>query len=201
MKFTRNRSGTAESDEEQQPENGTATEGDEGKDGGASDGGDGDPSDDGLSFNGTVRFDTSKDELWAFVSDPENLVQCVPGADDVEQLSQRRYTFEITRGVSRLTLSVSGEAELVEMHEPDWIVADGNAYDSTTGSQFDVLAAMEMSETDDGTVDLAYTVDIDLSGGVAGVAGLTDGLVRSVVKSDMDTYFENIKAEVEPKEA
>ena len=192
MNFTRNGSGTPETAEEQQSEHGTATD-----DGG----GDADKSDGGLSFDGTVRFGTTKDELWEFVSEPENLVECVPGADDVEQLSQERYTFEITRGVSRLTLSVSGEAELVEMHEPDWIVADGNAYDSTTGSQFDVVAAMELNETDDGAVDMAYTVDIDLTGGVAGVAGLTDGLVRSIVKSDMETYFENIRAEVEPKEA
>ncbi|AUX08571.1 carbon monoxide dehydrogenase subunit G-like protein [Halalkaliarchaeum desulfuricum] len=192
MNFTRNGSGTPETNEEQQAEHGTATDGDTENE---------ESADGGLSFDGTVQFGTTKEELWGFVSEPENLVQCVPGADDVEQLSQRRYTFDITRGVSRLTLSVSGEAELVEMHEPDWIVADGNAYDATTGSQFDVVAAMELSETDDGTVDMAYTVDIDLTGGVAGVAGLTDGLVRSIVKSDMETYFENIRAEVESPEA
>lgn len=190
MNFTSNGSETAEAVDEQLPENGGEQEIEAEPNEEASDG--------GLSFEGAVRFDASKDDLWTFISDPENLVQCVPGADDVEQQSQRRYTFDITRGVSRLTLSVSGEAELIEMHEPDWIVADGNAYDSTTGSQFDVIAAMEMAETGNGSVDLGYTIDLTLTGGVAGVTGLTDGIVRSVVQSDMETYFENIRTEVEP---
>lgn len=155
-------------------------------------------SDGGMSFEDTVTLETTKDDLWAFISDPENLAQCVPGAQEVERVSQRRYTCEIERGISRLTLSVSGEVEMVEMNEPDWILADGNAYDSTTGSEFDLLAAMEMTESDDGTVDLGYTAELSFTGGVAGIAGLSEGLVRSVVKSDVDTYFENIRAEVEP---
>ncbi|MEF8780311.1 MAG: SRPBCC domain-containing protein [Haloferacaceae archaeon] len=155
-------------------------------------------SDGGMSFEDTVTLETTKDDLWAFISDPENLARCVPGAQEVERVSQRRYTCEIERGISRLTLSVSGEVEMVEMNEPDWILADGNAYDSTTGSEFDLLAAMEMTETDDGTVDLGYTAELSFTGGVAGIAGLSEGLVRSVVESDVDTYFENIRAEVEP---
>lgn len=154
--------------------------------------------DDAMTFDDAVTIEATKADLWSFVSDPENLAQCVPGAKEVEQLSERRYTCEIERGVSRLKLSVSGEVELIEMNEPDWIVADGNAYDSTTGSEFDVLAAMEMTEVDDRTVELAYTAELSFTGGVAGVAGLTDGLVRSLVESDMATYFENIRTEVEP---
>lgn len=156
-----------------------------------------DADDGAMTFEDVVTVGTSKDDLWTFVSNPENLAQCVPGAKEVERLSERRYTCEIELGVSRLTLSVAGEVELVEMNEPDWIVADGNAYDATTGSEFDVLAAMEMTAVDDRTVELAYSAELTFTGGVAGVAGLTDGLVRSVVQSNMDTYFENVKAEVE----
>lgn len=150
-----------------------------------------------MEFSDTVALETSKDELWAFISDPENLAECIPGAQSVEQLSKRKYSVEIKRGVSRLTISVSGDVELVEMNEPDWIVADGNAFDSTTGSEFDVLAAMEMTEVDDETVELAYTAELWFTGGVT---TLTGGIVRSLVKTDVKRYFENIREEIEASE-
>lgn len=151
-----------------------------------------------MVFEDTVVLETTKDELWSFISDAENLYTCVPGAQEIERVSERKYTGTIERGVSRLTITIDGDVELVEMDEPDWIVADGEAFDSTTGSTFDGLAAMELSERDDRTVELAYVVELTFTGGAK---RLTGGLVKSLVGSNIDTYFENIREEVEPDDA
>jgi hypothetical protein len=147
-----------------------------------------------LEFADTVEIATDKDALWQFISDPENLAECVPGAEEIERVTRRKYTCEITRGVSHLTVSLSGEFEMVEMNEPDWIVAEGTAFDSTTGSDFDVLAAMEMTELDDGNVALSYSADLGFTGGVA---TLGSRLLKGVIRSDIETYFDNIRDAVE----
>jgi carbon monoxide dehydrogenase subunit G len=146
-----------------------------------------------LEFSDTVTVETTSEELWAYISDAENLAECIPGAESVERQTERHYTCEITRGISRVTVSLSGEFELVEMHEPEWIVMEGGGFDSTTGSDFDVLAAMEMTETDAGT-DLAYTAELYYSGGVARLGAR---LLGRVIRSDIETYFRNIKDNVE----
>jgi hypothetical protein len=147
-----------------------------------------------LEFSDTVTLETTADELWETISDPEVLTRCVPGAESIERVSERKYAVEITRGVSKLTLSLSGEAEFVEMNPPSYVVSTVSIFDSKTGSDFEVLGAMEMNETDDGDVALTYKAEVTYSGGAAGIS---KRVLRPIVRRDIDTYFENVTERVE----
>lgn len=142
-----------------------------------------------LEFEDSLELEATKAELWAHISDPEILAACVPGAESVERLSERQYTVELTRGLGSLTISLSGEVELVEMDEPDWVVASGSAYDQRSHSEFEGLAAMEMTAIEDGVV-LDYRASMTFTGGVA---SLPTRIVDRVVRSDVDAYFENVR--------
>lgn len=146
-----------------------------------------------LEFSDAVRIDAGREELWEIISDPDTLTRCVPGAESIERVSERKYTVDITRGVSHLTVSLSGEAEFVEMNPPDYVVTQASAFDSKTGSDFAILAAMEIQE-DDGDAQLVYTAEVTYSGGVANIS---NRVLRPIVKRDINTYFENIRTAVE----
>jgi carbon monoxide dehydrogenase subunit G len=147
-----------------------------------------------LEFTDSVRIETDKKTLWETVSDPATLTECVPGAESIEQVSERTYTVDITRGVSHLTVSLSGEAEFVEMNPPESVVTSADAFDSKTGSDFDILAAMEIQAVDGTASELAYTAEVAISGGVA---TMSTRLLRPIIERDINTYFENIKETVE----
>lgn len=146
-----------------------------------------------LAFGDRLRLEGSRAEVWETVSDPEVLTACVPGAESVERVSERRYTCEITRGISHLTVSMAGEAEFVELEPPDYVVATGTAFDAKTGSEFDVLAGMELTGAPDG-VDLSYSAEVSFTGGVA---GLGETVLRRIVGRDVAAYFENVRTVVE----
>lgn len=147
-----------------------------------------------LEFEDSVVVSATKEEVWENISDPEVLATCVPGAEEIERLSERMYTVEITRGLSSLTISLAGEVELVEMNEPDWIVASGSAYDSRSHSEFEGLAAMEMVETEDDEVQISYKADLTFTGGVASIPSR---IVGRLIRSDVEEYFENVKTVVD----
>jgi len=149
-----------------------------------------------LTFEDTIEIDATKAEVWETISDPEVLATCIPGAEDVERLSERVYVVEITRGLSSLTISLEGEVELVEMDEPDWIVASGQAYDSRSHSDFEGLAAMEMNRTDSETVEIGYKAELTFSGGVASIP---NRVVSRLISSDVDGYFQNVKETVDSR--
>lgn len=151
-----------------------------------------------LEFTDTVALETTKDELWETISDPAVLTACVPGAESIERVSERKYTVDITRGVSKLTLSLSGEAEFVELSPPDYIVTTASAFDSKTGSEFEILAAMEMDEGADGQVALTYKAEVTYSGGAAGIS---KRILRPIVERDVNTYFQNVKERIEAADA
>lgn len=147
-----------------------------------------------LEFEDDVELDATKEALWETISDPTVLTDCVPGAESIERVSDRKYAVEITRGVSHLTVSLSGEAEFVEMNPPEHVVTTGNVFDAKTGSDFDVLAAMEMREGEEGGVRLSYRAEVTFSGGVA---ALGPSVLRPIVERDVNTYFENVRERVE----
>lgn len=150
-----------------------------------------------LEFADRVELATTKDDLWETISDPETLTDCVPGAEAIERVSDRKYELDISRGVASMSLSLTGEAEFVEMNAPDYIVTKGGAFDSKTGSDFEVLAAMEMTDLEDG-VELTYTAEVEYSGGVSTIP---KRVLRPIVERDVDTYFENVSEVVENNEA
>lgn len=156
-----------------------------------------DPVDEGskrLEFADAVELATTKEHLWSLISDPETLTECVPGAESIERVSERKYELDITRGVASMSLSLTGEAEFVEMNPPDYIVTTGYAFGSKTGSEFDILAAMEMEELDAETVELTYRAEVEYSGGVATIP---KRVIKPIVKRDVDTYFDNVRTLVE----
>lgn len=147
-----------------------------------------------LEFTDTVTIESDKQRIWTFISDAENLAAVIPGATSVSRQSKRRYSVEIERGISHVSISLDGEFELVEMDEPDWIIAEGEAFDSTTGSTFEVLAAMEMRDGEGDEAELSYTAQLFYTGGVASFGAR---LLRKVIESDVETYFQNVKERVE----
>ncbi|MFB6132590.1 MAG: CoxG family protein [Halanaeroarchaeum sp.] len=147
-----------------------------------------------LEFADEVTIDASKQALWETISDPAVLTECVPGAQSIERVSEQKYTVDLERGVSHLTLSLSGEAELVEMNPPDYIVTKATAFESKTGTTFDILAAMEITDDPEGESELAYTAEVEYSGGAA---SLSTSLLRPVVDRDVKTYFDNVRSTVE----
>ena len=151
-----------------------------------------------LEFTDAVELATTKDHLWKTISDPETLTAFVPCAHSIERLDERTYSLGITRGICHVSVSLSGEAEFVEMNPPDFIVTRGTAFDSKTGTDFEVLAAMELEEAGDGgegdAVSLAYQAEVTFSGGAA---VMKKSLLRPIVKRDVNSYFENVRARVE----
>lgn len=142
-----------------------------------------------LEFEGGVTVNAPQAELWERLSDPAFLAECVPGAESIDQRNEREYSVSVSRGISRLTISITGDVEIVDMEEPDWMLVEGRAYDSRTHSDFTGTAALEMSSMDGERTELSYKAYLTFSGGTA---VLTSKLLRSIVESDVETYFENI---------
>ncbi|MFB6138016.1 MAG: CoxG family protein [Halobacteriaceae archaeon] len=150
-------------------------------------------------------FPVEVETLWDAISDPAAIAGCVPGAREIERLDEGRYGVTITRGVSHLTLSLSGELAFVESSPPDYLVASGAGHDATTGSDLAMLAAMELSpvaepaaregvpDDADAAVELAYSAEVGLTGGVA---SLGTEMLRPIVKRDVTAFFGNLRGRV-----
>lgn len=147
-----------------------------------------------MEFEDSKVIETEKDHLWELVSDPEVLATCVPGAKEVNKLSETRYEGVIERGLAGVSVSLDGEVEITELDEPDYLSAEATGEDMKTNSRMDAVAEMDMTETDDGQTTLEYHVDMDFTGRLATLGAR---IVKRKISSDIDTFFDNIQERAE----
>lgn len=147
-----------------------------------------------MEFEDEVTISTDKDRLWELVSDPEVLVNCVPGAKEVEKISKTKYVGTVERGLAGISVSLDGEVEMTELNAPDSLEATVSGEDSRTNSRMDADAEMNMTDAGDGETTLSYYIDMEFTGRLASMGAR---ILKRKVNSDIGTFFDNIKERAE----
>ena len=141
-----------------------------------------------LEWHGHEEVGTSKAQLWAFISDPKSVADCVP--DLVEAVVEDATHFDaiVSVGVG----PVRGKFKLKIQLEPQ---SDGNRMNMKIsggglGSTVDLLAGADL--TDHGaTTSLDWTGTATMRGKIASLAGrVIDAQAQRVIT----TTFANVKA-------
>jgi hypothetical protein len=147
-----------------------------------------------MEFEDSVTVEADKEHLWEMISDPEMLVSCVPGAKEVERISETEYSGVIERGLGGITVALNGEVEITEMDAPDHLEAEATGEDKKTNSRLDATAQMHMNATGETQTELEYYIDLDFTGRLASLGAR---IVKRKISSDIQTYFDNIQSEAE----
>lgn len=147
-----------------------------------------------MEFEDEVTISTDKDHLWELVSDPEVLVNCVPGAKEVEKVSETKYVGTVERGLAGISVSLDGEVEMTELNAPDSLEATVHGEDTRTNSRMDADAEMNMTEVSDDETTLSYYIDMEFTGRLASMGAR---ILKRKVNSDIGTFFDNIKERAE----
>ncbi|WP_165875255.1 CoxG family protein [Natrarchaeobius chitinivorans] len=150
-----------------------------------------------MQFQDEVVIETDAETTWELVSDPEVLVESVPGAKEVTRVSDDEYKGTIERGIAGITVALEGEVAMTELNPPSHLTAEASGEDSNTGSRLDADAEMDMTDEGDSTT-LAYEIDMEFTGRLATVGSR---LLKRMIRKDINTFFENIKNRAEEAEA
>ena len=113
----------------------------------------------------TFRVDVPIAQTWAFLTKPENMVACIPGASLIEVIDERSFTGKIAFKVGPIEARYEGDAHFEELDEANYRmrlmakgVGDGSATMVMTG---------EMRALDDGGTETSVTAEVDLTGRLA----------------------------------
>jgi len=149
-----------------------------------------------MEFEDEVELEASPSTTWELISDPLVLVSCVPGAEEVERVSDDVYRGTIKRGMAGISLSLEGEVTLTEQDPPEYLKADAQGEDSNTGSRVDAEAQMWLREGTDVTT-MAYEIDMDFTGRLATLGAR---ITKRFIQKDINMYFQNLQEQIEADE-
>lgn len=115
------------------------------------------------------------EDVWAFLQDTPAVVQCMPGAELVDELGDDRYEGMLRVGIGPLKMNYAGKASVVERNaEAHRIVLDASGRDGRGSGSVQAHVQLQVIPADSGS-RIEVVSDIDLTGRIASLGrGIRD---------------------------
>ena len=146
-----------------------------------------------MEFKGEERIKAPREEVWAFVTDPEKIAQCAPGLEDggLEVIDDDHFKVTVKAGVGFISSVFEFDCEWAERDAPNKAVIKANG--DAPGSSVTMTATMELADDGNGTV-MNWTTNAQISGRLAGVGGR---LINPVADRMTGQVFDCVREKLE----
>ncbi len=138
-----------------------------------------------MHFEGSVPIKASREKVWAFVIDPNQVGQCGPGVEKIEVIDDSHFKATAKVGIGFISARFVVEMTFAELTPPDKAVI--KAHGQAPGSAVDADAQMALSDGPDGTTVMDWNADVNIAGTLASVgARLIDGTANKMIGQTFD---------------
>jgi len=146
-----------------------------------------------MKLSGDVTIQAPRKKVWDFMTDPNQIGQCVPGVEKIETIEEmKRYHGVVSVGLGSVKARFSGEVEIVELDEPNH--AKLKAHGTATGSAADAVSELSLSDGPDGSTLVHWTADINVSGQLA---SLVSRLMVPVSQKLAAVFYDEVRKRIE----
>ncbi|MGA9534078.1 MAG: carbon monoxide dehydrogenase subunit G [Anaerolineales bacterium] len=146
-----------------------------------------------MHAEGSVTIDAPRGQVWAFLTDPNQVGKCAPGLESMEIIEEdKRFRAVVSVGFGSMKARFSADVEWVELAQPDR--AKMKAHGTAPGSTVDATSEMNLTENEAGGTDLDWTADITIQGTIASLASR---LMGSMTQRLTGEFFDCVKKNIE----
>jgi carbon monoxide dehydrogenase subunit G len=146
-----------------------------------------------MHFEGTVPIKASRERVWAFVTDPEQVGPCGPGVETIEVIDPAHFKASARVGIGFISARFVVNMEFAEQQPPDR--ATIKAHGQAPGSAVDATAEMRLSDGPDGTTVMDWKAEVNISGTLASVgARMIEGTANKMIEQTFDCMRAKLEA-------
>ncbi len=150
-----------------------------------------------MNLSGDVAIQAPRKKVWDFLTDPNQIGQCVPGVEKIETIEEKkRYHGVVSVGLGSVKARFSGDVDILELDEPTH--AKLKAHGTATGSAADAVSEMSLSDGPDGSTLVHWTADINVSGQLA---SLVSRLMVPVSQKLAAAFYDEVRKRIETVDA
>jgi len=146
-----------------------------------------------MLLKGEVKIDAPRKKVWDFMTDPNQIGQCLPGIEKIETIEEmKKYHGVVSIGLGSVKARFSGEVDVLELDEPNH--AKLKAHGTATGSAADAVSEMKMSDGENNSTVVSWTADINISGQLASLASR---LMAPVSQKLAGVFYNEVRKRIE----
>jgi len=141
-----------------------------------------------MEMSGEYRIDAPKAEVWAALNDIEILKICIPGCEELEQVSDTEMTAKVALKIGPVKAKFNGAVAFENVTPPEGYSIVGEGQGGIAGFAKGG-ADVQLVEDGDGTV-LTYQAKAQVGGKIA---QLGSRLIKSTAAKLADKFFKNFR--------
>ena len=150
-----------------------------------------------MAFKIEERFEVqaSVDRVWKYLIDPKRVVECLPGAELIEQQDERTFLGAIKVKVGPLAMSYKGQAKFTEINEQTHqvrMVGDAREVGGSGSTKVSMLSTVAPLAS--GGCEVLVNADIDL---VGKIVQFGRGMIEEVSRQMFRQFSTCVKQQLE----
>ncbi len=148
-----------------------------------------------VTIDKTFRVDAPIEEVWAFLTDPERVVSCMPGAELDEVIDERTFKGRIGLKVGPVRAKYHGDAHFEELdveHHRMRLVGSGTGDGSASMTMTGQLRALE-----EGATEASVVAEVNMTGRLVQVGSR---LIQFVSDQLFDQFVSRMKEQLEDQD-
>lgn len=150
-----------------------------------------------MVLKGNVAIHAPRKKVWDFLTDPNQMGQCVPGVEKIEIIEpNKKYRGIVSVGLGGVKARFNGDVDVLELDEPNR--AKLKAHGTATGTAADLLSEMSLSDGEDGSTVVTWSADVNVSGQLASLAAR---LMVPVSQKLSEQFYNEVRKRIEKEVA
>jgi carbon monoxide dehydrogenase subunit G len=145
-----------------------------------------------MHLEGTYVVKRPRAVVWAFISEPQKIAECLPDLQNFEAKDSKTFTVSVKVGMSFVRGSFKFDFTLLDQNPPSH--SRFEAVGKGAGVSVRLMATMDLNELDAGTTELAWKTDAEL-GGLLGE--ISPNLIQSSTGKFTQQFFDCVKSKLE----
>jgi len=151
-----------------------------------------------MNLEGTFDVRAPRSLVWEKLTDPALMAGCIPGCEEIEQLSATSYRAVVQVKVGPIKARFNLVTEVTREEPPDAVYSATRGEEGTRASVVSADSVVRLAETNPGETSVSYSSEVSVTGRL-GKFGL--GVMRKKAESLSLEFVENFKKRVEPESA
>ena len=120
------------------------------------------------TINKSFQIDRPIGAVWEFLSDPNKIVTCVPGAKLTNQIDEKTFEGTVNMKIGPVVTSFKGRIELTKLDEANHTMEiNGKGVDTKGKGSANMILAGQLEDIDGNSTQITSNMDISIAGKLA----------------------------------
>lgn len=147
-----------------------------------------------MKIEKTFTINAPQEQVWAFITDPQKVAQCIPGCEGAEEKAPGKYTAAINVKVGPIRVTFNIDIEQTEARPPEFASYSSKGDEGSRASRVSATSTLALQSLSAGETEVTYGSDIAITGRLGKFGS---GMMQKIADNLGEEFVSNLKGQLE----